>query len=91
MLTSPQNNTLPSLAFDSLRFAVRTIQRTTSAATVHGDPVVYINWLADKEGHGLTVAEYREFIDAMEVGLCGDVWQALQVLTLRSGRHQTRT
>lgn len=62
-------NQLPRRALNDLKSAVRDPSAASPMSIAAGDPLTYINWLADKHGNGLSVQEYGEFLDAIEVGI----------------------
>ncbi|KAI7228105.1 hypothetical protein KC330_g8066 [Hortaea werneckii] len=59
------DNTLPRRALAELRNQVRRPPSVNLADNV--DPVVYLNWIADQAGGGLTIAEFEQMLDVLEV------------------------
>ncbi|KAK3049043.1 hypothetical protein LTR09_009697 [Extremus antarcticus] len=65
ILQSILDNTLPQRANRGSSTRIREVatNRTTTDKTL--DPVIYINYLADKYGQGMTFKQFRLFLDAL--------------------------
>ena len=64
VIRSVLDNTLPQRALGGLQ-----IRQPSPLATWHNtpDPVIYLNYLADKNGQGLSCVEFEQFLEAYEM------------------------
>lgn len=69
VLEAMLDNTLPEKYVNDPTFP--TLCRRSDEATSEIDPGIYVNYLATSSGGGLTIDEYKEFLDAMEFALPG--------------------